>query len=84
MYEALVHVVDPDAFIKEAYAGRNGVFRAATCIEPCHLEGPRTVSSPGGLVSIQSDDRRNVEDVLLVDVGMDQVEADSFIKEVRF
>ncbi len=83
-FEALVHVVDPETFIKEAYASRNGSFRAATEIEVVHFDGPRTRSAPGEVVSILSEDRLNVEDVLLVDVGMDVEEAKTFIKEVRF
>lgn len=47
------------------------------------LEGPRTTSAPGQVVSILSADRLNVEDVLLVDLGMGVAEAATFIKEVR-
>jgi hypothetical protein len=81
MFEALVHVVDPPSFIREAYAKRNGVFRDATVIEDAGIEG-RTVSAPGRVVSIRSEDRLNVEDVLLVDLDMDQAEADSFIRAI--
>lgn len=81
-YEALVHVVDPDAFVEEAYAARNSLFRQATVIEDAGVEG-RTVSAPGRVMSVRSEDRRNVEDVLLVDLGMDPADVDEFIKEVR-
>lgn len=80
-YEALVHVVDPKAFIRKAYAKRNDVFRAATVVERAHLDGPITVSSPGGLVSVRSSDRLNVEDVLVVDLGVTAEQAALFIKK---
>lgn len=83
IYEALVHVVDPVSFVKEAFGKRNDVFSAVTEIEPADLEGPRTVSAPGEVMSIRSRYRLNVEDVLIVDVGMDMHEAASFIKTVR-
>lgn len=81
MFEALVHVVDPESFIRDAYAKRTSVFRDATVIELAGLE--RTVSAPGDVVAIRSEDRLNVEDVLLVDLDMDQAEADGFIKQVQ-
>jgi hypothetical protein len=80
MFEAIVHVVDPKSFIREAYDKRSSGFGVHTRIEVTHLDGPRTVSAPGAYVSIRSDDRLNVEDVLLVDLDMDQAEADGFIK----
>jgi len=82
-YEAIVHVTDPEAFIEQAYAARNSSFARATCICEESIGGPRTVSAPGSYVSIASEDRLNVEDIMLVELGMDQDEADSFIKEVR-
>ncbi len=83
IYEALVHIVNPKSFIKKAYESRNEIFGAETEIEVTELEGPRTVSAPGKTVSIQSKFRLNVEDVLIVDVGMDMHEAASFIRTVR-
>lgn len=79
MFEAIVHIVDPDQFTHDVYAKRNDAFRQATDVETLELDGPRTVSAPGGLVSIRSSDRLNVEDVLL-DVEQDEV--DGFIKQV--
>lgn len=80
-YEALVHVVDPKTFVKKAYAARNSLFKAATVIEDAGIEGV-IVSAPGRVMAIRSEDRLNVEDVLLVDIGMDVTEANTYIKVV--
>lgn len=81
MFEALVHVVDPETFIREAYDKRSSYFNMHTVIEDAGIED-RTVSAPGCVVSIRSKDRLNVEDVLMVDLDMDQADVDSFIREI--
>lgn len=74
-YEALVRVNDYRSFINRAYNSRNSIFKTATTIaleERCEI-------FEQGIVSIRSEDRLNVEDILITDLGMEIEEADLFI-----
>jgi hypothetical protein len=66
-YKALVWVKDIKSFIESAFNTRSGYFKTATKIEG-YLP---SWSMPDGIIIIQSEDRLNVEDVLINDCGME-------------
>lgn len=67
IYKALVWVKDINGFVNAAFNTRSGYFKSNTKIEG-YLPA---WSQPDGIIMIQSEDRLNVEDVLICDCGME-------------
>ena len=70
-----MQVADYHVFIKQAYDKRNSIFKNATTIELReHIAGHAHYT-----VSIRSEDRLNVQDILITDLGMEIEDADLII-----